>query len=132
MTDEIKTEAAQDDAYTKLRQDIEAVLANGELSRDQSNEAIQKSFAGFAGVVRGKLDTKYPQDINQLVSEAVAASVAPFNEKMDLVLAKLNQAPQPAQPVQKSIQHPEEQFGSFEVKRSSIRDIARKSVGLPQ
>jgi hypothetical protein len=78
------------------------------------------------------LDAKNPPDVEQLVSESVAKSMAPFAEKVDLLLAKINQAPAPTQPVQKSFQHPQEVLSEVKTEKTSIRDIARRSVGLPQ
>lgn len=120
------------DSYQQLKENVEAALANAEMGREEKAEAIQKSFADFGTVVKAKLDTQNPPDVEQLVNEAVAKSVAPVAEKLDLMLAKMNQAPAPAQPVQKSYTHPAEQLSEIKVEKNSIRDIARRSVGLPQ
>jgi len=134
-TQETPAEATQDvpegDVFDALRREVQGAMTAGD--REKAADAIQKSFSAFAGVVRGELDTKYPPNVEQMVQETVAKSMAPFAEKLDLVLAKMNQAPAPAQPVQKSISmNPAENLGEYKVEKSSIRDLARRSVGLPQ
>lgn len=132
MSEEITqtTEQPQGDVFDQLREMVTGAMAAG--SREEAQDAIQKSFSNFAGVMRGQLDAKYPPNVEQIAREAAQAAIAPLAEKMDLVLAKMNQAPAPAQPVQKSIQyqHPAEVLTPQPVKKS-IRDLARESVGLP-
>lgn len=136
MSEETKTqpEAAavqpQGDVFDQLREMVTGAM--GAASREEAQEAIQKSFSNFAGVMRGQLDAKYPPNVEQIAREAAQSAVQPLAEKMDLIIAKFNRAPAPAQPVQKSMsyQHPVEQLQQ-PIKKSQISEIARKSVGLP-
>lgn len=134
MTDQ---QTPQNDAYDVLKAQVEGAMENAEYSQEQKAEVIQKAIEGYVGGVKNRLYAGTPADIASLVAGEVQKAMGALDEKLSLFLEKQNQAPpQPgqAQPVQKSLQ-PTAVGGPTAASYGqpvSIRDISRRSVGLPQ
>lgn len=132
MTTQNQTPA---DGAILAKSQVDAIVQNSQLSRDQKLQAMQELLNNTAQALRSEVDRVSPPDVGQQIQK----SLAPIAEQLGLIVAKLNQQPQ-VQPVQKSIsQVPPVQIGGAvdgyngaQVQRSSIQDMARRSVGLNQ
>jgi len=120
-------------------------MDNGGLSREAKVAAIQAALNSYADAVKAELDTVAPPAPGEQIATAIEKSLGGFAEKLDLLLAKLDQRviqPDLQTPQQKSFAPagpviPAYQAGQLPVspitgQPSSLRAMIERSVGIHQ
>lgn len=130
-----QTMTTQNNDAILAQADIQAIVQNSKLSREEKQAALQEVLNNTAQALRSELDRANPPDVSKLVSEQIQQSLAPLTEQLSLIAARLNQSAQaqPAQPVQRSSSQPPATAltGPAPGKPLSIKAAVAKSLGMP-
>lgn len=130
-----QTMSTQENDAILAQADIQAIVQNSKLSREEKQAALQEILNNTAVALRSELDRANPPDVSKLVSEQIQQSLVPITEQLGIIAARLNQPgqAQQAQPVQRSISQlpATATTGPIPGKPSSIKAAVAKSLGMP-
>ena len=149
MTDQVTQEVTQEqpvvnDPAAVLGTAVKAALDNTKLSREDRLEAIQEALNSYAGAVKAELDAVAPPAPGEEIVVAIEKSMSALAEKLDLLIAKLDN--RPTQPVQQAVPQQKSYTPGGPVQPqpsglptspvtgqpSSLRALIERSVGMHQ
>lgn len=130
-------QAAATDPTETLKSAVNVALQNPQLDRAGKLQAAQQALETYVEAVKAQVNAVAPPD----PGEAIAKSMTPIVEKLDLLLAKLNQQPaeapqqksfMPGQPVINNPGAAQEQLQTSPVtgEPSKLTNMIRRSVGI--
>jgi len=140
-------EKGETDPAEVLGTSVKSAMDNEKLTREGKLESIQGALNDYAEAVKAELDVVAPPAPGEEIVTAIEKSMGALAERLDLIVAKLEQrtsaaqTPPPAVPQQKSYAptgpvqpqaKPEMPVSPITGEPSSLRALIERSVGMHQ